>query len=103
MKSGLTLSALVLLGIFLFANTSALHAVPPPAIYRIAGVVVDSVNGEPLEGAMITIASVTTTPEEQPTFLTSSNGRFLFANLTAGKYQLLASHRGYATQALHQH
>ena len=101
MRSRLALGALALLGILLSAGTSALQALPP-ATYRIAGIIVDSVTGQPLDGAEVTIAPITALDDAQ-IFLTSSGGRFLFANLPAGKYRLMASRRGYAPQALHQH
>jgi hypothetical protein len=102
MESRSVFRASVVLGLFLAASSAYLHPIPPPATYRIAGIVVDSVTGQPLEGAEVTIAPVTTS-EEQQVFLTSSGGRFLFANLPPGKYRLMASRRGYAPQALHQH
>lgn len=87
---------------FLFAiSVTHLHAAPP-ATYRIAGIVVDSVTGQPLEGAEVTMASVANL-EEQQTFLAKSGGRFLFTNLPAGKYRLTASRRGYALQGFQQH
>jgi hypothetical protein len=63
---------------------------------------VDSVTGQPLDGAEVTIASVANLEEQQALF-TSSTGRFLFANLPPGKYRLMASRRGYTMQAFHQH
>src|SRR5215831_11414919 len=101
MRSRLALGALALLGILLSAGTSALQALPP-ATYRIAGIIVDSVTGQPLDDAEVTISPVTNL-EDQQTFLTSSSGRFLFSNLQAGKYRLMASRRGYAKQAFHEH
>jgi len=93
--------ATAFLGFLLAINTQQFLGVPPPS-YRIAGIVVDSITGQPLEGAEVTIAPVTALDEAQ-TFLTSASGRFLFANLAVGKYRLMASRRGYATQAFHQH
>lgn len=88
----------------LFAANSANFCAgsPSPATYRIAGIVLDSVTGQPLEGAEVTIAPVSALDDAQ-TFLTSSGGRFLFANVPAGKYRLMASRRGYAPQALNEH
>lgn len=94
--------ALALLGFLFAASAANLGAAPPPAAYRIAGIVVDSVTGQPLEGAEVTVASVTN-PEEQQTFLTSSTGRFVFASVSPGKYRLTTNRRGYATQAFHEH
>ncbi|HKW64295.1 MAG TPA: carboxypeptidase regulatory-like domain-containing protein [Candidatus Acidoferrum sp.] len=83
-------------------SATSLHAGPPPASYRIAGIVVDSVTGQPLEGAEVNISPVANL-EDQQTFLTSSGGRFFFANVQVGKYRLVASRRGYAMQAFHEH
>src|SRR5215472_10662922 len=101
MKVGFRLAALALLGFFLSANAPA-YQVAPPSTYRIAGTVVDSVTGQPLDDAEVTITSVTT-PHELESFLTSADGRFLFTDLLAGKYRLMASRRGYAKQAFHEH
>jgi len=94
------LRVVALLCLFVAASVSTLYATPPT--YRIAGTVVDFVTGEPLDGAEVTIAPVAALDEAQ-TFLTSSGGRFFFASLPAGKYRLMASRRGYATHAFHEH
>src|SRR5215831_19206272 len=101
MKARFILSTLALLGIFLFANPSVFQGAPP-VTYRIAGIVVDSVTGQPLDGAEVTIAPVAALDDAQ-TFLSSTGGRFSFTNLALGKYRLMASRRGYATQALLEH
>src|SRR5215472_13305135 len=94
---------LALFSLVLAAGAANLHAgSSPPTGYRISGIVVDSVTGQPLEGAEVDMALVTNLQEQQ-TFRTSSGGRFLFANLPTGKYRLMASRRGYATQALQEH
>lgn len=102
MAGKLMLRLVALLSFFLGASATQIHAVPPPTTYRIAGIVVDSVIGQPLEGAEVTIAPVTALDDAQ-TLLTSSDGRFLFAGLARGKYRLMAGRRGYSTQAFHQH
>lgn len=85
----------------LAANATSLRAAPP-AGYRITGIIVDSVTGQPLEAAEVSIAPVTDL-DDQRTFLTSSDGRFLFTDLPRGKYRLTASRSGYALQALDEH
>lgn len=85
----------------LAANATSLRAAPP-AGYRIAGIILDSVTGQPLENAEVSIAPVTDL-DDQRTFLTSSDGRFLFTDLSRGKYRLTASRSGYALQALDEH
>ena len=89
------------LSLLLLANCPGLRAATA-VTYRIAGIVVDSATGQPLEGAEVTISPVTNLQDQQ-VFLTSSGGRFLFANLPIGKYRLMANRRGYATQAFHEH
>ncbi len=102
MISRLTLRAVTLLGFFLAVNAFAVPAVPPAATYRIAGIVVDSVTGQPLDGTEVTVAPLQDMNDAQ-SLMTSDDGRFLFAGLAPGKYSLLASRRGYASQALDQH
>ena len=97
-----TPGALVLLGFLVATSASNLIAAPPPTAYRIAGVVVDSITGQPLDGAEVNIAPITNL-EDQQVFLTSTGGRFLFTNLPPGKYRLMAGRRGYATHAFHEH
>lgn len=88
---------------FLFdTNTQHLLAASPPSAYRISGIVMDSLTGQPLESAEVTIASVINL-EDQQAFLTSSDGRFLFVGLPRGKYRLMAGRRGYALQGFQQH
>jgi len=74
----------------------------PPASYRIAGIVVDALTGQPLAFAEVTLAPVSE-PNDTQTFLTTADGRFLFANLAPGKYRLLAGRRGYAVQGFNAH
>jgi carboxypeptidase family protein len=102
MARGLMFRATALLSFLLAASGQHVPAAPSPATYRIAGIVVDSVTGQPLKGAEVNISPVANLDEQQ-VFLTSSGGRFLFADLPPGKYRLMASRRGYAPQALHQH
>jgi hypothetical protein len=102
MADKLMFRAFALLGLLFAASFASLYAAPPPATYRIAGIVVNSVTGQPLDGAEVTIAPVTALDDAQ-IFLTSSGGRFLFANLPAGKYRLMANRRGYALQAFNEH
>jgi len=89
---------LLLLRAIVFESPAAAQ----PASYRIAGIIIDSVTGQPLEGAEVTIAPVADF-EDRQTFLTAADGRFLFAGLALGKYRLAAGRRGYANQGFHQH
>lgn len=73
-----------------------------PQGFRIAGVVVDSVSGAPLEHAEVTIAPVTNL-DNTITTLSSNDGQFLFSGLSPGKYRLTAMCRGYTRQGLDEH
>ena len=101
MWRNLRFRGLALLGFLLATGSFNLIAIPT-STYRIAGIVVDSVTGQPLDRAEVSIAPAENLDEEQK-FLTSGDGRFLFANLPHGKYRLMAGRRGYANQGLHQH
>jgi carboxypeptidase family protein len=91
--------------IFLFLMSTVINssfASPQRANYRIAGTVVDSLSGQPLDNAEVSITSATA-PEDARTTLTSSDGHFLFSNLPAGKYAVSGRHNGYVQQNFHQH
>jgi hypothetical protein len=89
--------------LLLFAATALQsQPVPPPATYRIGGIVVDALTGQPLGLAEVTLAPVTALDDLQ-TFLTAPDGHFLFANLAPGKYRLMAGRRGYAVQGFNAH
>jgi hypothetical protein len=91
--------------IFLFLISAPLVSspvFPQRANFRIAGTVVDSLSGQPLDNAEVSITSATA-PEDVRNTLTSSDGHFLFSNLPAGKYSLAGRHSGYVQQNFHQH
>jgi hypothetical protein len=77
-------------------------AATPPATYRVGGIIVDSLTGQPLSLVEVTLAPATALDDVQ-TFLTTPDGRFLFANLAPGKYRLTAGRRGYAVHGFNQH
>jgi hypothetical protein len=94
---------LIALILLLFAlTTGPSPAATLPANYRIGGIVVDSLTGQPLSLAEVTLAPATALDDLQ-TFLTAPDGRFLFSNLAPGKYRLMAGRRGYAVQGFNQH
>ena len=70
--------------------------------YKIAGVVVDSTNGQPLSAANVSIYG-SENRELAWHVTTASDGRFLFSALPAGKYTLTGSAYGYRAQGFHQH
>jgi len=71
-------------------------------LFRIAGVVVNAVSGEPLARASVQIGHSQTQAQLQ-TVVTGKDGRFVFEGLTRGKYWLAAQRRGYPRQSFEQH
>jgi Carboxypeptidase regulatory-like domain len=70
--------------------------------YRIAGVAVDAVSGQPLGRAEITIESQEDKKIHEA-YATGNDGRFSFDGLAAGRYTLLAGRRGYVKQTYKGH
>jgi hypothetical protein len=70
--------------------------------YRIAGVAVDAVSGQPLARAEISIKSQEGKKVTEA-YATGTDGRFSFEGLGAGRYTLLAGRRGYVKQAYKGH
>lgn len=62
--------------------------------YRIAGVVVNSATRQPVSGARVTIAPVEHRDQRIP-FVTGQDGRFVFAGMPPGKYELMGERRGF--------
>jgi hypothetical protein len=67
--------------------------------YRISGVVVDAGTGTPVTGAEVFI----TVEGEEIVSTTGEDGRFFFPGLTAAKYVLSATARGYVRELYEQH
>ena len=106
-----SLALLALAGAVPLLSQSATHGTARPAhpataqamgSYRIAGVVVNAVTGEPVRRANVavldeadshTVASVES----------DSEGKFELANLPAAKYQLTAAKRGFRTAFYDEH
>src|SRR5579859_6171020 len=88
--------------LFLFALLLAAANCSSSQRLRIAGTVVDSVSGAPLDRAEVLIAPVSNLEDTQ-TSLTASNGQFVFSNLAPGKYRLSATRPGYTSQGLDEH
>ena len=102
-----TRSLLLALGLFLVTSISAFaqgHAVATSVAggYKIAGTVVGGADGQPLSGAEVSIFPAGTNRVLQ-TFVTDSDGRFLFGNVKAGKYLLTAAKGGYPQQSYQGH
>ncbi len=69
--------------------------------YPVAGVVLDSITGQPLPGILVSLTSDKGGPPLDGR--TSSNGQFSFPSVAPGKYILSASGQGYRAQGLNQH
>lgn len=74
----------------------------PPKAYRIAGKMIDSVTGEALSGATLTLRAGE--PRETiQTALSDADGHFELEPVPAAKYSLSASRRGYISAAFDEH
>jgi 5-hydroxyisourate hydrolase-like protein (transthyretin family) len=72
--------------------------------FRISGMVVDAMNGQPLVHAQVSISAQGTRDSGQSqSAVTEEDGRFVFENLAAGHYTLFSRHRGYLQQFYKQH
>jgi len=70
--------------------------------FRISGVVVDAMNGQPIVHAQISISAQGVRDSGQSA-VTGEDGRFVFENLAPGQYPLHASRKGYLQQFYKQH
>ncbi len=70
--------------------------------YRIAGTVVNAITGEPVRGAAVALLTVQDSHVVASTE-SGDNGQFAMDSLSAAKYQLTASKRGYSTGFYNQH
>lgn len=68
----------------------------------ISGTLVDSVTGQPIEKAAVTLTGVPAR-DHLTAFTTGSDGHFEFSGVAAGKYSLQARAHGYLSQAFNQH
>ena len=89
------------LAVFLvFLSALFPHNAPQiPQSYSIAGVVVDAITGAPIPHAELSISS----KDEELHVTTGSDGRFRFARLEPGKYQLHAEAQLYVREDFDQH
>src|SRR5580704_1920880 len=72
----------------------------------ISGVVISGTNGQPLEGADVTLRAASNAMsnlDSNTDTTTDAQGRFSFANLPDGRFQLSAVRRGYVQTAFEQH
>jgi 5-hydroxyisourate hydrolase-like protein (transthyretin family) len=86
-------------------SNQAVHAPSVQQGYRIAGVLVNWVTGQPVAGVSVAIAPTAqgTDREISQTVTTSGDGRFVFAGLSRGKYSLMAAARGFMLQYFERH
>jgi hypothetical protein len=84
------------------AQTGAAGAQSVARGYRVAGTVVNSATGEPVRGAAVALLTVA---DSQAVASTESrdDGSFAMDGLSAAKYQLIASKRGFSTGYYNQH
>jgi len=73
-----------------------------PGLYRIAGKVLNSVTGEPVRRAIVSILAESDSHTIAST-VSDSDGHFALENLPAAKYQLTASRRGFHTAFYDEH
>jgi hypothetical protein len=91
--------------VFLLASWSVWAQAPassPAPLYRIAGTVVNSVSGEPIPRAAVALLDV----ESHRTVaaaVSDKDGHFSLQGLSAAKYELTASKRGFLTAFYEQH
>ena len=73
--------------------------------YRIAGLVVNSLTGQPVPSASVAIAPITQGADREisKSVTTGTDGRFSFVALSRGKYSLMATARGSSLQYFDHH
>jgi hypothetical protein len=81
---------------------STARSAPARQGFRVSGTVVNATTGEPVRGAAVALLTV---PDGQMVASTESgdDGQFAMDSLSAAKYQLTASKRGYSTGFYNQH
>lgn len=81
------------------------QATPATRELRIAGVVVNSLSGQPVPSVRVAIARVTqgTDRDINQAVTTGVDGKFAFTGLVHGKYSLMATARGYSLQYFDHH
>jgi hypothetical protein len=83
-------------------SAAAQTASSPGGDFKIGGILVDSLTGQPVARARVAIAPVTQR-DNFTTVITSQDGLFSFPKLAPGKYVLTAQARGYLLQSFDQH
>jgi hypothetical protein len=77
----------------------------PAQGFRIAGMVVNFLTGQPVASASVAIAPIRQGVDREiaKSVTTGADGQFLFAGLSRGKYSLMAAARGYSLQYFEHH
>jgi Carboxypeptidase regulatory-like domain len=99
-------ACVLLFAIGLSAQPKPTASTPAAQRYRIAGVVVNSLTGQPLPAVSVAIAPTTpqgSSRDVSQDVVTGDDGHFAFSGLTRGKYSLMATARGFALQSFEQH
>ena len=100
------IACVVLFAIGLSAQTQPATSTPAAQRYRIAGVVVNVLTGQPLAAVSVAIAPTTqqgSASEVSQDVVTGNDGRFAFTGLVRGKYSLMAEARGFTLQSFEAH
>ncbi len=85
------------LAVLILSMSATAFQIPPQGTAALSGTVTDAVTGQPLAGAVVTLARTTSMPQPLPRMVTDSRGRFVFRNLPAApNYYLGARRFGYA-------
>lgn len=79
-----------------------LAAAPQASSYRVAGTVVNAVTSQPVTAARVTLAPIEHR-DQRLAYVTGADGRFVFAGLPAGKYELSGQGRGLLPASYDQH
>jgi hypothetical protein len=96
--------AWIVAGAALFACMTGLAQLPlenSPGPFRIAGVLVNAATGEPVRRGVV--QALDNTGHAVGSSTTDADGRFTLDHLTAAKYQLTASKRGFRTASYDEH
>jgi len=101
-KQIMAIGAIVLMLAFVAGLAQSAAESQTAGAYRVAGIVVNAVTGEPVRGATVAVLAVEDS-HRIAAAQTGNDGHFSLTGLAAAKYQLTASKRGYATAAYEEH
>ncbi len=85
-------------------QSASAPAASGPQSYQIAGVVVNSLTGQPIAAASVAIGpTANLNGDISKAITTGADGRFAFTGLVRGKYSLVAAARGFGLQSFEHH